>query len=151
MTSHQRWDNILKNIEKPIYWSYWYWYWYWNMQFRNIDIDIDIEICLIEILIPILILKIFCILILVLILILVNLDQYFLDFHIILTGVTQPLQNKFYQFAYTLLIKSLSFTTSFDSFCHVRENAYYVNCNHRKTLFIHLQKFRIFIIRHGKM
>ena len=117
------------------------------MQFRNIDIDIDIEICLLEILI----LKIFCILILVLILILVNLDQYFLDFNIILTGVTQPLQNKFYQFAYTLLIKSLSFTTSFDSFCHVRENAYYVNCNHRKTLFIYLQKFRIFIIRHGKM
>ena len=54
---HQRWDNILKNIEKPIYWSYRYWYWYWNLQFQNIDIDIDIEICLSYILLPILILK----------------------------------------------------------------------------------------------
>ena len=87
----------------------------------------------------------------ILVLILEKLEQYFLDFHGIFTGVTQPLQNKFYQFAFTVLIKSLSFTTSFDSYCHVGENAYYVNCNHRKTLFIHLQKFRIFIVSHGKI
>ena len=66
----QRWDNILKNIEKPIYWSYWYCY--WNIQFQIIDIDIDIEICLLEILIPLLILKKLCILILVWILIFVT-------------------------------------------------------------------------------
>ena len=42
----QRWDNIMKNIEKTIYWSCRYWNWYWNRQFQNIYIDIAIEICL---------------------------------------------------------------------------------------------------------
>ena len=124
----------MKNIEKPIYWSYWYCY--WNMQFQNIDIDIDIEICLLEILIPILILKKLCILILVLILILEKLDQYFLDFHRIFTGVTQPLQNKFYQIAFTILLKPWVFTTSFESSCRVGENITLNEpFNHRKTLF----------------
>ena len=75
------------------------------MPFKNIDLDVDIEICLFEILIPVLILKKLWILILILVLILEKLEQYFLDFHGIFTGVTQSLQNKFYHIIFTILLK----------------------------------------------
>ena len=134
LTTNQRWDNILKNIEKPIYWSYWYWYRYCNLQFQNIDIDIDIEICLFKILIPILILKIFRILILVLILILAKLDQYFFDFHRIFTVLLSISKTNFIRIPFTVLQKLWIFPTSFESSCRVGENfTLYEPFNLRRT------------------